>query len=201
MKKHFAVRRQFIFVVVICALLLSLIPIAVTAKANDAPMAWGNYYVVRPGDTLSQIARYHSVSIQQLMVANGLWNPNLIRVGQHLVIPAAGNYTPPSPSCYNYYVVHSGDSMLGIANYLGVSAWDLAQANGLSDWNYIRRGQRLCVPNVYVPPATSGYYTVRRGDTLSAIAVRYGVGMYYLASLNGLANPNHIYVGQVLRVR
>ena len=45
-----------------------------------------------------------------------------------------------------------------------------------------------------------GYYTVRPGDTLSSIAARYGLDMYYLASLNGIANPNYIYVGQMLRV-
>jgi LysM repeat protein len=41
-------------------------------------------------------------------------------------------------------------------------------------------------------------HIVQRGETLSAIAVRYGVNMWTIASYNGIANPNHVYVGQRL---
>ncbi|MFN8445717.1 MAG: LysM peptidoglycan-binding domain-containing protein [Caldilineaceae bacterium] len=197
-------RRQMMFVLLISILLVSLVPMAAIAAPNAAPVASGSYYIVRPGDTLSQIARYYSVSIQSLMAANGLWNANLVRVGQRLYIPAADNYTPPSPACYNYYRVRPGDTISGIAAWLGVNAWSLASANGLSNWNSIYVGQRLCVPNVYVPPAPapapSGYYTVRAGDTLSSIALRFGISPHHLAWINGISNPNYIYVGQVLRI-
>lgn len=43
-------------------------------------------------------------------------------------------------------------------------------------------------------------YTVRSGDTLSGIAARYGTTWQHLQQLNGLADPNRIYVGQVLKV-
>lgn len=45
------------------------------------------------------------------------------------------------------------------------------------------------------------YYTVRRGDTLSAIASRYGTTYQKLAQMNGIANPNKIYAGQRIRVK
>ena len=48
-------------------------------------------------------------------------------------------------------------------------------------------------------PATSTY-TVQSGDTLSSIASKFGTSHQTLASLNGIANPNLIYVGQTLRV-
>lgn len=204
MRNVFHVRRKMVFALLIGVLLLSLLPMTAMAAPNSAPMASGSYYVVRPGDTLSQIARYYSVSIQDLMAANGLWNSNLIRVGQHLYIPVASNYTPPSPACYNYFRVRPGDTLSGIAAWLGVNAWSLASANGLSNWNSIYVGQKLCVPNVYVqpgpPPAPAGYYTVHAGDTLSSIALRYGVSVHHLAWINGISNPNNIYVGQVLRL-
>lgn len=44
------------------------------------------------------------------------------------------------------------------------------------------------------------YYTVQSGDTLSRIAQRYNTTYKYLADLNGIANPNLIYPGQVLRI-
>ena len=45
------------------------------------------------------------------------------------------------------------------------------------------------------------YYTVRSGDTLSGIASKYGTTYQRIAQLNGIANPNKIYVGQKLRVK
>lgn len=45
------------------------------------------------------------------------------------------------------------------------------------------------------------YYTVRRGDTLSGIASRYGTTYQKLAQMNGIANPNRIYAGQRIRVK
>ena len=47
----------------------------------------------------------------------------------------------------------------------------------------------------------SVYYTVKRGDTLSAIASKYGTTYTYLAQINGIADPNRIYPGQKIRVK
>lgn len=44
------------------------------------------------------------------------------------------------------------------------------------------------------------YYTVKRGDTLSAIATRYQTTVQQLVTENGISNPNLIYPGQVLRI-
>ena len=46
-----------------------------------------------------------------------------------------------------------------------------------------------------------GYYTVRSGDTLSAIAARYGLGYVSVAEMNDIAPPYRIYVGQSLRLK
>ena len=45
------------------------------------------------------------------------------------------------------------------------------------------------------------YYVVKRGDTLSAIASKYGTTYQHLAQINGIANPNRIYAGQKIRVK
>lgn len=45
------------------------------------------------------------------------------------------------------------------------------------------------------------YYTVKSGDTLSGIAAKYGTNYKHLALINGIANPNKIYVGQKIKVR
>lgn len=48
--------------------------------------------------------------------------------------------------------------------------------------------------------ATNKTHTVVKGDTLSAIAKKYGTTVNYLAKLNNIANVNLIYVGQVLKI-
>ncbi len=43
-------------------------------------------------------------------------------------------------------------------------------------------------------------YIVKKGDTLSAIARKYNTTVWEIAALNGIKNPNKIYVGQVLNL-
>ena len=45
------------------------------------------------------------------------------------------------------------------------------------------------------------YYIVKRGDTLSGIASKYGTTYQRLAQINGIADPNKIYPGQKIRVK
>jgi LysM repeat protein len=54
------------------------------------------------------------------------------------------------------------------------------------------------VPASASPSEADTVHIVQRGETLSAIAVRYGVNMWTIASVNGITNPNRIYVGQRL---
>lgn len=51
------------------------------------------------------------------------------------------------------------------------------------------------------PKAEPEYYTVVRGDTLTAIARKYGTTVNQLVEWNGIKNPNLIYVGQRFRVK
>lgn len=50
------------------------------------------------------------------------------------------------------------------------------------------------------PSASSGTYTVEPGDTLSAIAARFGTSVEAIAATNGIADPNLIYAGQVISI-
>lgn len=51
------------------------------------------------------------------------------------------------------------------------------------------------------PTSQSITYTVQSGDTLSGIAAKYGTSYQYLASINGIANPDKIYVGQTIKIK
>lgn len=70
---------------------------AVTAHNEQTPklQAADEIYVVRAGDTLATIAARHGTTTQELLVANGLPNPNFVWVGQRLRVRASGATQTP----------------------------------------------------------------------------------------------------------
>lgn len=97
------------------------------------------------------------------------------------------------------YTVQAGDTLSGIAQRYGTTYQQLAQLNGIANPNLIYPGQVLKIQGA-AQQATE-MHTVQSGDTLSGIAQRYGTTYQQLAQINGIANPNLIYPGQVLRLR
>jgi membrane-bound lytic murein transglycosylase D len=103
------------------------------------------------------------------------------------------------------YVVERGDSLSVIARRFNTSVTRLAALNQLPSRNRIQIGQRLLLPQDSSQPlqiasavSDEGAYTVRRGDTVSLIAARYGVTEQALLGINGLQDPHKIYPGQKL---
>ncbi|PZR06593.1 MAG: peptidoglycan-binding protein [Archangium gephyra] len=170
-------------------------------------------YTIRSGDTLGAIAKRFNTTVAKLASANGISNPNVIYAGRTLTIPDSYSSTPaPSNNGGNSgvsqtYTVKSGDTLSGIASRYGTTVSALAAKNGIRNPNLIHVGQRLIISGGSSAPAPSaptggngGSYRVRAGDTLSGIAGRYGTTVSALAQLNGISNPNLIYVGQTLRI-
>lgn len=108
-------------------------------------------------------------------------------------------YDPPP---FTEYAVRPGDTMSDIARRFDVTLETLIAANPGVDPNLIYVGQVLLVPAVEPDPAPVEpiEHTVQAGETLSRIAFDYGTTVQALIDLNGLEDPNRIFVGQVLRV-
>ena len=70
--------------------------------------------------------------------------------------------------------------------------------DGIMSW--INRKDVEILQTTSAAPSTASIHVVQSGETLSGIASKYGTTYQTLASLNGLANPNYIYVGQQLNV-
>ncbi len=106
------------------------------------------------------------------------------------------------------HVVTAGDTLLAIAQQYGVSLQSLMAANSVSNPSLIYVGQRLVIPDAAgaapaepaPTPVAAATHVVAAGETLSAIAQKYGVSLQALISANGLADPSRIVTGQRLTV-
>lgn len=170
-------------------------------QQNSAPSTDEGYYTVQSGDTLSGIASRYGMTYQHLAEINGISDPNRIYVGQKLKISGSTAQTSNvSSGNENYYVVQSGDTLSSIASKYGTTYQHLAQINGINDPNRIYIGQKIKVSGSVQQTPQHEYYTVQSGDTLSGIASRYGTSYQHLAGINGISDPNRIYVGQRLLI-
>ena len=156
-------------------------------------------YVIQPGDSLSALADRWSTTVQALADANGISDPNLIQVGMELRLPRGRAVLPPIE-----YTVQPGDTLGAIASQFDSTTATLMQFNELSDANLLRIGQTLRIPRAgssetFVPQPI--VYTVEWGDSLTAIAERFGTSIESILELNQIGDANLIRIGQELRVR
>jgi LysM repeat protein len=154
-------------------------------------------YTVRTGDTLLSIAIQFNTTKQAIMDRNGLRNPDLIRVGQTLIIPVG--YVPtgtPAPMTVQH-TVKAGETLSSIARaYYTTAAAILSENPSIQDAEHLSVGAVLTVTWGSEPAVRT--HRVQVGETLSSIAAKYGLTTAELARANGLANPNLVYVGQRL---
>ncbi len=159
------------------------------AEAERAgPEAERTTYTVRRGDTLGQIAERHGVRLSQLRQWNDL-RSSRIHVGQRLTM-----YGAEAPERLTYHV-RSGDTLSEIAHRHGVSVRQVKAWNGLRS-NRLQPGQRL---TLHTGASAVAVHQVQRGDSLDAIANRYGVSVRQLKAWNDLSS-NTIHPGQRLKV-
>lgn len=114
--------------------------------------------------------------------------------------PAPAKPAPAPKPAGRTYTVQAGDTLSGIASKLGVSTGAISGYRS-GNPNLIYPGEVLKINGGNAAPKPAGRtYTVRAGDNLSAIAARYGTTYQALSVKNGIANPNLIYPGQVLKI-
>lgn len=179
-------------------------------------------YTVQAGDSWWSIAHRYNMDMNDLAKLNGATIQTVIHPGQVLrvadsgkgqtvtnkvnkpVPPANNNQQQQKPTTTtSNYVVRYGDSWWAIAYRYGMNMYTLASLNGRTINSIIYPGQVLKVTtqtNGGSSQSTARTYTVRYGDSWWAIANRFGMSMYTLASINGKTIYSTIYPGQVLRI-
>ncbi len=106
------------------------------------------------------------------------------------------------------HVVQPGENLFRIGLRYGVTAQQIASANGLKNVAQIYAGQRLVIPAAgaatapaYSPASTAqSYHVVASGENLFRIALRYGLSVQAMAAANNLVNVSQVYVGQRLLI-
>ena len=168
-------------------------------------------YVVKKGDTLSIIASKYRVSIKDLKSANNL-KSNEVEIGMKLIIPDSQIpmrvvRVSPNLNDINNYVVKKGDTLSMIASKYRVSVRELKSVNDMRD-DKVKVGMRLIIPNSILSKnvesktpviSDNNKYVVKKGDSISSIAKRYGVSQVELKRANNIKG-NTIESGQLLRV-
>ena len=134
----------------------------------------------------------------------------------------AEDATPPAivltvQSASAAYTVRAGDTLSGIAARHDVTWQALADANDLTENSYLQIGQELAIPGAaaepvrlrqttgatggpVAPPVAASTYTVQRGDTIVAIAIRQEVDWQELLRVNNLSEGSILQPGQTLQL-
>lgn len=131
---------------------------------------------------------------------------------------------PPCPPPTFTHFVRPGENLLAIASLYGVPPQAIAGCNGLTNPSIVYRGQELNIPGIapFVRPAPtpataaaepglapeseaapgspSVTHTVQAGENLATIAATYGVPLSAIMLVNGIANPNIIWVSEELTI-
>ena len=164
-------------------------------------------YIVRSGDTLSGIALMFGTTYQVLSNLNGISDPNKIYVGQQIKVPSGAGSIPSQGNIIvgskvkiigDYYVTGQA-----VPSWVKGNVYTVMQIDGnkallreIMSWVYTKD-----LVLVSGGGSSSGIvYTVKAGDTLSGIAAKFGTTYQKIAQLNGISDPNKIYVGQKLKI-
>ncbi|MFV2039251.1 MAG: LysM peptidoglycan-binding domain-containing protein, partial [Acidimicrobiales bacterium] len=171
------------------------------------------------------IAPLYDVTVEDLIAANNLTDPNLIVAGDTLEVPQAAEPTGTNevvqtstgldPATPRTHSVSGGDNLWSLATQYGVPLGALARLNGIGDDAVIRPGQVLELPQASAPSATLAStsaeqspevaapnppYVVKPGDNAWTIAKVSGIPLDALLEANGLTRKSVLSLGRELVV-
>ncbi len=191
-------------------------PTAPVAEATSLPLVRATIppgedcvHEIRAGETLFQLALAYGVTVDQIATASAIANPDVVAVGQRIVIPLCGttgfippptSVPPPTVDPETVAAPTSEPEELEIASVSDVRSDLVVQAQAaLLDNAQRDAGDDFSIQSVILP-TPSGTYTVLEGDTLFLIAVNHGTTVDALAALNNILDINSVSAGDILQI-
>lgn len=167
-------RRNFFLIFLVITILTPLSP--VQAQGSTGPI-----YIVQPGDSLSSIAARFNVSLNDLMSANNIADPNQLTAGQSLIIPGLDGVT----GTLNTRFINFGDSYRSMLRQTQVPEDLFRKLNRVVSPSEFYVGVSMIVPeqeqtqyNKRISPAI--------GESLLEASVKNNSNPWTLAEINGL---------------
>ncbi|MFZ4394968.1 MAG: LysM peptidoglycan-binding domain-containing protein [Kiritimatiellia bacterium] len=171
----------------------------VDAAAAAAPAAGEATYTVKKNDSVATIAAAHHVKRADLMTVNNLTAKSVLQIGQKLVIPAKADAAAPAAEA-------AAPAAAPVAAPVDASTVppppDAAPAAGMSPAvGAAAPGAGTVAPAAArpAPAPESKAYTVKEGEDVYAVAIRWGVSPAELKALNNLSTSD-LQAGQVLKI-
>lgn len=144
------------------------------------------YHRVKSGDTLGKIARIYGTTVNELCRLNGLKSTSMLRIGQSIRcsagVESAAKATPKAQTQKKSTASGSSSKKITVQASPSATASLGKSTNTMNDTE-----------------ATPVYHRIKSGDTLGAIAKRYGTSVSKLCELNGITKTTVLRLGRSLR--
>lgn len=167
-----------LFVALLLLVLLSL-PAGGPAGAQTPE---GPIYIVQPGDSLFSIAARFNITIEDLMNANDITDPDLLAAGQQLIIPGLEGVT----GILDTEVINFGDSYRSLVRRTQVPVELFRKLNRLVSPTEFYVGASMIIPREEQPAAITGM-TPAGGESLFELSIAHNSDAWTMAGMNGLA--------------
>ncbi len=186
-------KRFLIFILLISILYAAQPAFAQTSTPPPAPPS-GPTYVIQSGDTLSSIADRFSISLNDLMTANNITDPNTIQAGQQLVIPGLQDVT----GTLGTEVINFGDSFRSLVRQTQISSALIEKLNHIISPSEFYVGANMIVPQQDNASTLTNRLSPQAGESLLEIAVKQNTDAWTMVGLNGLSGTWDALPGDVL---
>jgi murein DD-endopeptidase MepM/ murein hydrolase activator NlpD len=168
-------RRIFPLLLLLSFLILPFHP--VYAQDSGGPV-----YIVQPGDSLSSIAAFFSISQADLMSANGITDPNQLDAGQQLIVPGLEGIT----GVINTEIINFGDSFRSLTRRTQVPLSMFKKLNHIVSPSEFYVGVNMIVPVQEGSQKLTNRISVGTGESLLEAAVKKNTDVWTLAHYNNL---------------